>query len=523
MIQSVEQVADKKEKIALAIKNVLNRFPNVFDDRLEQGFKRLEAMAPNGFMVHRSLAHLRKLLVIQFFLQKKIESILHKEGSQYHHLYLRFFRQESHLCLIFVLALRREEESISKGILLKSIQALYPSMDEVPRSFIKWFHPEIPYVCGYIELRKWRGKGLSQLQTRRLSMGVKEQLLCSLPVYTPAVFWPYNAEESYRQILILQQEIERKSDLPHVAIQFKGQLESSLEFLIHLATPVSSFSLNSAVNILPSSIRLSYYLSDFENYSPIKAHIFSMHIHGDQFYENGVLNLMRARRVVVKHLERIIGGFRDYNGGLLEKQHQQFEEIKLKYSNQISLFSRFAEPLFYSLRPIEKQISISMEDIESLFAFFSKAFRHKGSVKIIEPSKNILIMKSLHSAEVSRIVEKVVHLSLVYGECVISGFYYLAIVTKPSDFSKVLDLLKLKKSNEKKILRLNFYDGSPVSLNPHYIYREIRCRMIGKLLYEGLTRIGLNGKPMLTGAQNCLQENSCQYLFKIRYHFWSNR
>ncbi len=131
-------------------------------------------------------------------------------------------------------------------------------------------------------------------------------------------------------------------------------------------------------------------------------------------------------------------------------------------------------------------------------------------------------MKSIDANYSACISQEMNQLSAVYGECVLAGSHYLSLVAKGvSEFIKITELLQKKKGSEGKVLRLNFLEGPPVSLNPHCI-RDIRCRVLSKLLFEGLVRLDAKGKVILTGAESFSQQDPLTYLFKIRPHFWSN-
>lgn len=71
-------------------------------------------------------------------------------------------------------------------------------------------------------------------------------------------------------------------------------------------------------------------------------------------------------------------------------------------------------------------------------------------------------------------------------------------------------------------LRVNLSEGDPPSLHPQ-LASDIRGRMIGKSLFEGLTRLGKNGVGELAAAEKIEIDPSCtRYVFFIRDHLWSN-
>lgn len=73
-------------------------------------------------------------------------------------------------------------------------------------------------------------------------------------------------------------------------------------------------------------------------------------------------------------------------------------------------------------------------------------------------------------------------------------------------------------------LHINFQEGDVPSLHPHLLVSHIRGRSLGKLLYEGLTRIDGEGNPVLAGAERVeISSDQIRYLFSLRSNAcWSD-
>lgn len=72
-------------------------------------------------------------------------------------------------------------------------------------------------------------------------------------------------------------------------------------------------------------------------------------------------------------------------------------------------------------------------------------------------------------------------------------------------------------------LTLNFQEGDLPSLHPHELMIYLRGISVAKTLYEGLTRIGPDGKAHLAGAQSVsISPDRLCYVFKLRDTKWSN-
>ncbi len=71
-------------------------------------------------------------------------------------------------------------------------------------------------------------------------------------------------------------------------------------------------------------------------------------------------------------------------------------------------------------------------------------------------------------------------------------------------------------------LRVNLSEGDPSSLHPHRNV-DVRGRIIGKALFEGLTRLGTHGKAELAAANQVeIDDSYTHFRFSIRPHCWTN-
>ncbi|MFZ0565105.1 MAG: peptide ABC transporter substrate-binding protein [Chlamydiales bacterium] len=78
-----------------------------------------------------------------------------------------------------------------------------------------------------------------------------------------------------------------------------------------------------------------------------------------------------------------------------------------------------------------------------------------------------------------------------------------------------------KEREDKKRLLLNFQIGDLPSLHPHHLQGPLRGYTLGKLLYEGLTRLDIDQQPRLAGAEE-VTISPCNklYTFKLRPCLW---
>jgi hypothetical protein len=181
-----------------------------------------------------------------------------------------------------------------------------------------------------------------------------------------------------------------------------------LEFLVYVVRPETQLSLEDAMKRLPPFVRISSHTNQYCNTAPrSEASAFSLHVPIRSLDAGPVINQFKARKYIVALLERVIGPFRDLNGGLLAKQDEAFEKITKELREKIPQFTFFAESLFYSLKPVEAQITLRIDQAETLFRAFSSTLKEKKTFWFRHEPKGILIVKTKDSALLEPILQKI--------------------------------------------------------------------------------------------------------------------
>ncbi len=503
------------------------KFPNLFDESLTRGYFKLLAAKDDLFFEMRSQNHLIKILLSQYFLQKRIKKALRNKNDNQRLIIVNVFKIDSKICVSIILTYDRQSEFFNEKDIIKILQNNITGIKEIPNSFYTWQSVEESYIFCYLEIQKIRGKGLSLKEVKNLQTVLEKQIPYEVNSFCPEIFWPYHYEDAFRQINILKKELSCENDIPQISINFKGQTTNALEFIIYMAYPQKRDLLKKITANLPAFISLTLHTS-FVNQGDLFAAsaVFSLYFPIDRIDQP--INLLSIRKSITVLLEDIIGHFRDFNGGLLIKQEDVFEKIKLKLNPVISNFNFFASRLFYSLKPIETQLTIEVNQVEALFKAFSKVVQNDQSEFFLRETKKAFVIKSQNGTFLKSHIKPISASPKVsYAYLEIGNSSYLAILD-PS--GKCIDRIinQLSSSNidnkyQKRTLRLAFNEGAPATLNPCYIYSDIRCITIYRALFEGLTRVDQHGLVSLAAAESYeVSSDNKIYYFKLRPSRWSN-
>jgi len=401
---------------------------------LIQGLERVHVNSPKDFFIQRSLSHLIRLLVIQFFMQKRIESLIQKQDQE-PKVVSKLFRNQSYVCLIAFLYFPEKENIVSKEMLMQTLQLLTPGISEVPNSFWRWLHPQYPYMCLHIEGYQLRGKDLSLQKIRSMKGAIDRRLMTHITQGSSRVFWPFNEEEAYKQLCILHREVHKIEDLPQVSIHLCQQTDYVLEFLINVARPWVETSIDQQADQLPPSAHFLLHFSK-KSHAQFTKEIcsFSLFLSANQFYEQHTINFLQARNRIVHFIQLILGPFRDYNGGLFEKQKRIFADLSQILSDKIPHFALFADKVFHALQPIEARMTLSQDEIETLLQTISVLINESQLKSYSSVDGTAFVYKTQQQSEIISFMRLAREKSLVYA-------------TFKHDFSKFFCLLDRTKSH----------------------------------------------------------------------------
>ena len=469
-----------------------------------------------------------------------------KPDTDVHRLHLRTFKINPSVygLTVAVFSLQETEKFHEKHI-LKSVQNLVPGVITLPNSYVAYKYNS--FSLYYVEIKKVRGGIFNKWEKQKLQKELVHELRNSIESFSHSLFFPGNEEELFKNIRHLSKEIKYVNDLPQVMITFVEYFQETLKFLVivlRLVKPLTSPFVTLSAH-LPSLVHFSlekvFYVERLRKKYPKEAAIFTLEVNSSLFSRNGrAVNLRAARLYIVKAIESMLGSFRDYNGGLLNKENEQLLAIKRALEEKGFKLS-YLEDLFYSIKPTEMRALLSREaGIEMASAlekmwdiplntdekYFRSSFHshdlHLEALKCLEKNWKISLP--------ARVLAHCPHIGYSLFER--EGYLYFCFFQQYPDHEKLLLSEVLDQALAQQIhnlsyprttlLHLNFQSGDPLSLNPR-LAADMPCHILSNLLFEGLTRISRSGKIEPAAAEK-IDISSCGlfYIFHLRQAWWSN-
>lgn len=381
-LSSNEKVAYIHERIA----HIVRKIPSLFDYDIFPKMQHFLIIASDEFKIAHEWRHMSRIIYIFYLFQKNIGCALEKFPYQRHFMFKFVPLKLRHplgirkaLSIFIGLNFLKEHEVFDKRHMVKAIMKTMPELSILDDSFL--IDKQGKCVCLYIEVEKPHGKNFSLEEIKNLSAKFPNQVEDCIEYLLRPVFMPRNEEEVMRNLVLLSQQLKYVKDVPHIMISFDEHTDKDLFFTIVMARVLipTSHSLQSLLKKNPSKqviftvervkrvgkIRKKY----FKEVSVIQARVVSNLF----LRENSSFDLYAARQRIVEILGEVIGEVRDFNGGMLAKQHETLTHLQGIFSKDIAKNKFLLENFFHAIFPAEQRSILSVELLESWFILFKTA------------------------------------------------------------------------------------------------------------------------------------------------------
>ena len=315
------------------------------------------------------------------------------------------------------------------------IHSQFPHLAVVEDSFFFRTSKEERIQLLYLEVEKGDGTHFLLSEIKSFQNRLPGEIRSGIEKLARPLFMPRNEEDVMRNILILSHQLQSSGDLPQVIINFESQVESELFFTViwlRVLKPLDSRQCtekkngaflhpsptNSAIDSC-STLKSMYCESIAEGLGegcknpqiplfgtlpsipslfeksdctlkflpdrikqvgllrkkyPKEATVFRLVCLAQHFLRpDHSVDLFKARQWIGQELQRVLGEFRDYNGGMISKQHEQFTALKGLFPKMDKNKELLLENFFHSIFPIEHRSVFNPCLLKNLFNLFCEA------------------------------------------------------------------------------------------------------------------------------------------------------
>lgn len=391
-----KKLSQIKENIAY----LMHKRPNTFDRDVFDSVHNVSLLFRGNFTALREEKHVSRIISLQYLFKKSIQQIVSGSSNKKRIIHLKLLKtnlQNSKnpiLGILICMNLLHEKEYFEKSFILDGISHLIKDFRYVENSYIV-DHRDEKLLSFYIEIER-ENSDFSLSEIKELKTRLKEEFKERMKSVINPIFLPRNEEEILRNIIVLSKQIRYVKDLPQVIIAYDKQTQKNVSFNVILLRLIKKNTSSIKDLFSYSQTFLKFYLDEskivgvLKKKYPKEANIFRVSLNKFSFLRRDYsLDLRKARQAVAKELTKVIGEYRDFNGGMLIKQCEALEALKklmphLKKSNEFLL-----ENFFYSIRPGIMQSILDQEIFKKFFLMFSSIIKQiKNQNYLIETKKD---------------------------------------------------------------------------------------------------------------------------------------
>jgi hypothetical protein len=465
------------EKNLSQIKENLNRLmhkhPKTFDKDIYEAINHTSAVFKDHFTISRNSLFVSRLISYHYLFnkiikQKKINT------PNVRHLNVKLLKINiSHKRMIIgvlvTITLLQEGERFEQTHLMQSLKNCIQNIKYIKNSFVSDKRDQDIISC-YMEIEKQNNSNFSLEEIKKINKKLPIEIQAKIENIIHPIFMPRNEEEVLRNIILLSKQIKYVKDIPQVIISYDKQTGKDIFFTIILvrllktsSSPLKEYFSYSQtfLKYTPEEVKI---IGSLKNKYQKEVNLFKISLNKTPFYRKDYsLDLQKARQIVVSELVKVIGDFRDYNGGMIHKQTQTLDQLKheLPYLEKDKEF--LIENFFYSIHPGIMQSILDSHTLKTFFLLFlqiiEQDFIHKNFIiKKLSMPKYILIMVASHTLsfkdKIQSEINKLKIPSFDLTSCFIqeNGISTLGYIYRTSDLSKhsffyntILNIMKKNK------------------------------------------------------------------------------
>lgn len=382
---------DRVTQIKDQLSPLLELKPTAFDRDLYSEMQHLVSQLKDSFTIARDVRYLNRVISYHYIFRKIIANNISVDPSKRHisakilRTMLRFDETSYPILGVIVcINFLNDNEVFEERHLFKAIQSILPDSVSVPNSCIVERHSHAKVKSVYLEVEKPDKTPFIAAEVKELKKKIAQEVRNRIEGLVQSVFVHRNEEEVMRNMLDLSKQLKYIHDLPQVIVNFHKQTAFEISFIVIILKLKKSGEKSLKEIFLNSSTILKFYNHDIKTVGvlrkryPKEAHVIELRLDKKQFLRKDFsLDLYKARLCVVSEITRLIGDVRDYNGGMIAKQHEILSSLKTLLLEEGIHNDFLLENFFYSLTPNYMQSLLSPTLLKHAFSLLLKVLEHE--------------------------------------------------------------------------------------------------------------------------------------------------
>ena len=386
-LSSDEKSSLIQERIALLLK----KRPQDFDFDIFNQMQHFLVMCTEPFKKARSYVHMSRIIYIFYMFQKMLKRSMERQPQEravFVKLSMTHLRMplgiKRVLALFVSLSFLNDNELFEARHLLKVLEMHFPKITLVEHSCFVSPCRDVKAQMLYLEVEKGEESDFTLQEITHLRQRLPDEVKNGIEKLMRPLFMPRNEEEIMRNIVILSQQLRYPKDIPQLIISFDQQTGNRLFFTIILTRMLHSTSLPLQELFQQTRTALEFTIDRVKKIGIVRkkyekeASVFYLSISALNFLRpDHSIDLLKARQEVLNELQKVIGEVRDYNGGMIAQQHEQFLALKALFPPLQRQEELLLENLFHSIYPVELRSVIAPVQIKTFFHLLTEFIGEK--------------------------------------------------------------------------------------------------------------------------------------------------
>lgn len=379
----------KVGQIQKTIARLTQSRPKTFDREMFTEMTHFTVLFKDQFASKRNARHISRVIALHYLFKKTLLESVYKLPNE-RHIQVKIFKtsvtqdidpkkrdlgKSPHPVLGILLGMNslRENERLDKRFLLASIHACLSNVEAVKDAYL-FDRRDKKVSLFYLEVHKPNFAPFTSDEINKLKDRIAQEVKKQIENDVHPIFLPRNEEEVARNLIILSQQLKYVRDLPQVSIHYEKQTDAELCFSIIMARLLFPHTKGLREQILRGQSDIKFSIDEIREIGKLKRKIPKetavLRVSLDKapfFRPDYSIDLLRARQRVAYELSRIIGEYRDFNGGMILKQEEALLALR-KNLGPIPHEQEFLlENYFYALRPGIMQTVLPTEVLKAHF------------------------------------------------------------------------------------------------------------------------------------------------------------
>lgn len=385
---------------------LMRRRPSEFGSDLMHEMQHFLVMCPSPFREAHECRQMSRIICIHYHFRRLLREQV-KGSADRRHIAVKALKvrlrgpegQRQVLGVFCGMNFLSAGEVCETAHMMQAIRAFLPDVVAVDGSFLSNGTRGDAIRTLYLEVECKCGIQISSADLQRLRRGLPSYMKAHVEQKMHPVFMPRNEEEVLRHILTLSDQLKYLRDLPQVIISYLHQASQAITFNVVVlrvlrpgAEPFKEI-LRAAHKSFRYEIDSQRNVGHLRKRYPKEATVLRVSLPKQPFLRGDQsLDVYQGRQALVKDLELIFGEFRDFYGGMIQKQHELLAEVQTHLGPIAARHQLVLENFFHALTPGVMRSVLQPDLLAKFFLLLIEGLDRRGHFLIREEADCLYLM-----------------------------------------------------------------------------------------------------------------------------------